>query len=201
MNLNPLSLKDPILRKSCKFIKPSELRTKKVQDTINDMLDLVYGKNNKGKQRDSNKPMRVGLSANQVGLVRRISILDLAIGRKSYNDIHVLINPEIIWRSKSIIERREGCVNLPKIWGYVKRSKRVKVRAMDRSGNKIELDLSGWSSVLAQHEIDHLNGILFIDHLENPKKAHLVEPNEYKAHKKAKKNWNKFTDVSSFVQG
>jgi peptide deformylase len=200
MSLSPLNAKNPILRKSCKSIQPSELRTKIVQDTINDMLDFVYAKNNKGKQRDANKPMRVGLSANQVGINKQISIVDLAIGRKSYNDVHVLINPKIIWKSKSTFERREGCVNLPKVWGYIKRSKRVKVTTIDRSGNKIEYDLSGWSAVLAQHEIDHLNGILFIDHLENPKKAHLVEPTEYKAHKKSKKNWNKFIDVSNLVQ-
>jgi peptide deformylase len=200
MILNPLNAKDPILRKSCKYIKPSELRTKKVQETINDMLDEVYRKNNKGNHRDTNKPMRVGLSANQVGINKQISIVDLAIGRKSYNDVHVLINPKIIWKSKSTFERREGCANLPKIWGYIKRSIRVKVKAMDRSGNKIELDLSGWSAVLAQHEIDHLYGTLFIDHLENPKKAHLVEPNEYKAHRKAKKKWNKFIDVSNLVK-
>lgn len=199
MNLKILEAKNPILRKPCLTITPQQLRTKSIQDKINEMLDFVHGKSNKGTTRDTNKPMTVGLSANQVGINSKISIIDLAIGRKSYNDIYVLVNPEITWRSKSIVERREGCVNLPTVWGYIKRSKRVKVKAVDRSGNKIDLDVKGWAAALLQHEIDHLNGKLFIDHLDNPKKAHLVLSGEYKAHKKAKKTWKKFIDVSRLV--
>lgn len=200
MSLEVIRADNPILRQPCLPISPSELKTRKIQDLIEGMLDIVYGKSNKGANRDTNKPMTVGLSANQVGISSRISIVDLAIGRKSYNDIYVLINPEIIWRSKSTIERREGCVNLPTIWGYVERSERVKVSALDRSGNKIQLDVRGWSAVLLQHEIDHLDGRLFIDHLEDPKKAHLVLDGEYKAHKKVKKDWDKFIDISHLIK-
>lgn len=199
MSLEVLELGNPILRQPCLQISPTELRTRKIQDLINKMLDIVYGRNNKGSTRHTNKPMTVGLSASQVGINKKISIVDLAIGRKSHNDIHVLINPEIIWKSKSTIERREGCVNLPTIWGYVKRSKRVIVRAVDRSGNRIKLDVSGWVAILLQHEIDHLNGNLFIDHLEDPTKAYLVLQGEYKAYKKAKKEWDKFIDVTHLI--
>jgi peptide deformylase len=199
MSLEVLSPDDPLLRKPSAVVALSELRTRKFQELIGQMMEIVYGKNNKGSGRDSNKPMTVGLSANQLGVNKRISIVDLAIGRKGYSDIHVLINPEITWSSKTLLDRREGCVNLPTIWGYVKRAERVKVRALDRSGNKIDLDLHGWPSVLLQHEIDHLNGKLFIDHLEDPTKAHLVLPGEYKLAKKAKKNWDKYIDVSHFV--
>lgn len=200
MNLNILEPKNPKLRKSCQEISPKELKSKDFQNLINEMLDIVYGKSNKGAKRDINKPMTVGLSANQIGINKRISIVDLAIGRKKFNDIHVLINPEIIWHSKTKMEKCEGCVNLPNIWGYVERSRRIKVRAIDRSGNKLELDLKDWPAILLQHEIDHLNGRLFIDRLKNPKKAHLVEDGEYKAHKKAKKEWKKFVDVSDLVK-
>lgn len=199
MKLEVVAPESIILRQPCLSISPSELKTRNVQDVIESMLDIVYGRSNKGLSRDNNKPMTVGLSANQVGINKKISIVDLAIGRKRFNDIHVLINPEITWKSKTIIERREGCVNLTTIWGFVKRAKRIKLRAVDRSGNKIQLDVDGWPSILLQHEIDHLHGILFIDHLEDPTKAHLVKNGEYKAHKKAKKNWSKFIDVSHLV--
>lgn len=144
--------------------------------------------------------MTVGLSANQIGIDKRISVVDLAIGRKRYSDIHVLINPEIIWRSKSILERYEGCVNLPEIWGEVKRSKRVKVNAYDRSGNKLTIDTNGWSAILLQHEIDHLYGKLFIDHLPDPTKAHYVESDQMKDYRKNYKHWHVFTDVSNWTQ-
>jgi peptide deformylase len=143
--------------------------------------------------------MTVGLSANQVGIKKRISIVDLAIGRKGYSDLYVLINPEITWFSKTMVENCEGCVNLPTIWGYVKRSKKIKVRALDRSGNELELTLNGWSAILLQHEIDHLNGKLFIDKLDDPKKAHLVEKDDYQKYKTQKKLWKKYIDVSDLI--
>jgi peptide deformylase len=200
MKLKILGSRSPILRKPCLPLTLIELHSRKFQNLLEGMLEIVYGRNNKGPDRNTNKAMTVGLSANQVGIAKRISIVDLAIGRKSYSDIHVLINPEIIWKSKSQIERREGCVNLPKIWGYTKRSKRVIVKALDRSGNKIQLDVKGWPAVLLQHEIGHLNGELFIDKLPDPTKAHLVLPRQYKANKKAGKNWQKFIDVSNLVR-
>jgi peptide deformylase len=200
MKLKIQDPRSPILRKPCLPLTLSELHSRKMQNIIEEMLEITYGRNNKGPERNTGKAMTVGLSANQVGIGKRISIVDLAIGRKSFSDIHVLVNPEILWKSKSLTERHEGCVNLPNIWGYVKRSQRVKVSALDRSGNKIQLDVHGWPAVLLQHEIGHLNGELFIDKLPDPTKAHLVSSKEYQAHKKAGKKWQKFIDVSSLVK-
>ncbi len=187
------------LHKLCETVSLSEIRTKEFQQIIESMLDIVYGKSNKGKNRNTNKPSTVGLSANQVGIDKRISIVDLGIGHKSYNDLHILINPEIYWYSKTKIRRPEGCVNLEEIWGIVDRSKRVKVRAYDRSGNRISLDLKGLAAILLQHEVDHLNGMLFIDRLTDPKKAHMVKDGQLREYKKAKDNWNNYIDVSSLL--
>jgi peptide deformylase len=88
---------------------------------------------------------------------------------------------------------------LPETWAYVERSKRVKIKAYDRSGNRIKLDLNGWPAILLQHEVDHLGGNLFIDRLTNPKKAHLVKGGELREYKKVKTNWNKFVDVSPLI--
>ncbi len=200
MNIELVHTNNPILRQTCLPISPAELRTRECQDLIELMLDEVYGKNNKDQNRNTNQPTVVGLSANQMGVNKRISIVDLAISLKGYSNIQVLVNPEITWKSKTIIERLEGCVSIPSVWGYVKRSGRVKVNALDRAGNKLQLDVKGWTAVLLQHELEHLNGILFIDHLEDPTKAHLVQPDEYRVHKLAKKNWNKFVDISKLVK-
>jgi peptide deformylase len=199
-NLKVSSPKDKILHNKCQEVSLSEIRTKAFQDIIESMLNIVYGKNNKGTKRDTNKPSTVGLSANQVGINKRISIVDLGIGHKGYNDLYILINPEIYWYSKTKLKRSEGCVNLPEIWAFIERSKRVKVRALDRSGNRIQLDLNGWSAILLQHEVDHLNGKLFINRMKNPKKAHKVKDGQLKEYKKIKTNWDKFVDVSHLVK-
>ncbi len=199
MKLRPLKMEDPLLRKKCISIEKKDLRKQQIQEKIEGLLDFVYGSNNTGDERLRTRPMTVGLSANQVGMTERISVVDLAIGRKSYSDIHVLINPEIIKKSKTTQKHTEGCVNFPSIWGEVERYKSVTVKALDRSGNEIILKLTGWPAVLLQHEIDHLNGILFIDHLTDPTKAHYVTEEDYMTYKKNKKEWRKTIDVSTFL--
>jgi peptide deformylase len=191
---------DSRLRRPCKSVSLRELRTKAIQSEIEQMLDFVYGvSTNKGEKRNDNKATTVGLSANQIGLGRRICVVDMAIGHKDFQDLQVFVNPVITWMSKSLIEKQEGCVNLNNIWGVINRSKRVKVDAYDRSGNKLSLDVNGWPAVLLQHEIDHLNGLLFIDRLEDPSKAHLVKDGQYKEYKKLKNDWPIFKNVSKLV--
>lgn len=196
---SPLPPSDPLLRRVCKPIGLRQLHTKKVQTIVEELLDFVYVTNKTSKTAKRKKPRVVGLAANQLGIDLSIAVVDLGVGHKTYNDVYVLINPIIKWSSKTIIERDEGCVNLDHIRGFVKRSRRVKVEAYDRSGNKLSLDLNGWPAILLQHEVGHLNGELFIDRLDNPKKAHLVKNNELPEYKKQKKNWNKFIDVSKLV--
>ena len=198
--LEVLSPKDKLLRIKCSKVEIKDLRLNSTQKTITELIDFVYGTNNKGNNRDKNIPSTVGLSANQVGVNSSITVVDLGIGHKNYNDIHVLINPVIQWQSKSKLIRDEGCVNLDYIRGFVHRSARVKVEAFNRSGNKILLDLKGWPAILLQHEIDHLNGILFIDRLVDPKIAHLVKKGDLIEYKKIKQNWKKYTDVSGLVR-
>jgi peptide deformylase len=197
--LYPLKPDDPTLRKVCHTVNLPDLRHNSLQSDIENLLDYVHNSSNKGDKRDRNRPSTVGLSANQVGLDLSITVVDLGIGHKSYNDLHVLINPMITWSSKTIIEHDEGCVNLDHIRGFVKRSSRIKLDAYDRSGNKISLDVHGWPAVLLQHEVDHLNGKLFIDKLEDPKKAFLVKDKQLLEYKKLKKDWNKFIDVTSLI--
>jgi peptide deformylase len=196
--LTPLDITDTKLRTVCKPVSKKELRSEQLQEAIEDLLHFVYSRNNKGEGSNRNRPTTIGLSANQVGVMMMISIVDLAVRRHKYSDIHVILNPKIIWKSKTMNVRREGCVNSPGIFGMVPRHNRVKVSYGDRWGNKYVIDAYGWDAVLLQHEIDHLNGILFIDRLEDPTKAHRVNENNMRAYKKGYKNWNKFIDVSQW---
>jgi peptide deformylase len=196
-SLIALSPSDPVVRTVCEDLSPLELRSTKTQQCIEDLLHFVYQRNNKGQSHNRQKPTIIGLSANQVGITKRICIVDLAVRKQKYSDVHVLINPHIVWRSKTTASRKEGCVNLPYIWGFVPRSCRVDVAFLDRWGNAYEMRAVGWAATLIQHEVDHLDGTLFIDHLPDPKKALHVTNEDFLLYKKDPKSWKKYIDVSS----
>lgn len=198
--VKPLDKTDPRLRTACKEILRRDLHKKKTQLTVDALLDYVYGRNNKGSRSNKAKPMTIGLSANQVGIMEKICIVDFAVRRRDHSDVHIFLNPEILWHAKTIVNRWEGCVNFPDIWGEVPRYKSIKVKALDRWGNEFVITAKGWQAVLLQHEIDHLNGTLFIDRLEDPAKAHFVKPNQYKLYKKNHKHWKQFIDVSKWAK-
>jgi peptide deformylase len=109
----------------------------------------------------------IGLAANQIGVCMRIITVDHIVNKKS-NPV-VLINPEILVRElEDKVE--EGCLSLPKFYEFVKRAKQVRVRALDVRGEVIEIDCEDQLARALQHEIDHLDGVLFIDHLSPIKK-------------------------------
>lgn len=99
----------------------------------------------------------VGLAAPQIGIQERI------IAVQERDKIGVYANPEIIKRSPAMQIGEEGCLSVPGVFGTVERNKRITVRAYDRHGRKVELELSNFPAVIFQHEIDHLDGVLFID--------------------------------------
>ena len=114
----------------------------------------------------------VGLAANQVGVPLSLAVIDLS-SREDDEERHpliVLINPELITSEGSVFEE-EGCLSIPDYAEKVKRAARVKVRAQNRTGARFELVADGLLAKALQHEIDHLNGLLFIDHLSALKKS------------------------------
>jgi peptide deformylase len=133
--------KDEILRKRCRNIDEV---TDRIKILAEDMKETMY--NSKG----------VGLAGPQVGILRRIVVIDVGEGP------YVLINPEILEISGSQIAN-EGCLSLPGIRGEVDRPDYVKVRALNENGEKIEIEAKGLFARAMMHEIDHLDGILFID--------------------------------------
>ncbi|MCW1892561.1 MAG: peptide deformylase [Candidatus Uhrbacteria bacterium] len=106
----------------------------------------------------------VGLAAPQIGLKKRI----IAVLEK--DKINVYANPEILKASQALQESEEGCLSVPKTWGLVDRPKRLRIRAINRHGRSVEFDVSGFTATVFDHEIDHLNGVLFIDKAKKIKK-------------------------------
>lgn len=101
-----------------------------------------------------------GIAAPQVGIHERVIIVDSGKGPKAY------INPEIVSRSFRTFLFEEGCLSVPGVWGMVKRHRGVKVKALDQNGAEVTVEASDLEAVIFQHEIDHLDGVLFIDRVE-----------------------------------
>jgi len=133
---------DPVLRSKAKKIDEVN---KKTNDLIDNLFDTMYEKEG------------VGLAAPQVGILKRIAVVDIREG----NTV-ILINPEIIAEEgKAIME--EGCLSIPGETGDVIRSQKIKVRSLNKEGKVIEFEAEGFEARAIQHEMDHLDGVLFVD--------------------------------------
>lgn len=136
----------------------------KVDDNIrrlmDDMLETMYA------------APGIGLAAPQVGVLKRAFVADLG-GDGERAPIYV-INPEIVWRSETTNVAEEGCLSLPKQFGEVSRFDQVRVRHLDRAGAIQEIAAEGLLARCLQHEIDHLNGVLFVDHLSALKRTMIL---------------------------
>ena len=109
----------------------------------------------------------VGLAANQVGVLKRIVVIDVS---EDKSGLKVLVNPSIVEHSDTLKDYEEGCLSLKGLYEHVKRPDHVRVRAQDLDGNPVEFEAEGILAVCVQHEIDHLDGVVFIDHLSRLKK-------------------------------
>jgi peptide deformylase len=132
-----------------------------LQKLIDDMIETMYA------------APGVGLAANQVGVARRLMIIDLSVGKRP-GECHVFINPEII-DSEGEITEEEGCLSIPDFVEIVTRPERVKLRYLDRSGKERVMWGEGLMARAMCHEIDHLNGTLFVDHLRGFKKDKILK--------------------------
>lgn len=132
---------DPVLRRIAHPVKEVNDNIKKL---MNNMAETMY--HAKG----------VGLAAPQVGISKRVIVVDIGEG------LFKLVNPEIV-ASSGIQDGAEGCLSLPDVVGNVKRSERVTVKALDENGDEVTIEASGYLARAFQHEIDHLNGIIFTD--------------------------------------
>ncbi|MDT8331082.1 peptide deformylase [Roseomonas gilardii] len=153
-----LLIPDPRLRARTRAIGPAD--ADKVRDLSDRMLDAMY------------KAPGIGLAAPQVGESLRLIVVDLQPdeARQPY----VMVNPEIVQASRETAVREEGCLSIPNQYAEVERPAVVKVRWQDLEGARQEITAEGLMAACLQHEIDHLNGVLFIDHLSPLKRNMLL---------------------------
>lgn len=144
---------DPVLRK---VAEPVKNVTKEILKLSGDMIETMRLSNG------------AGLAANQVGVPIRLITIEEHLNKQENRHI-VLINPVIV-ETDSEETAEEGCLSLPKFYEYIKRAKKVLARGVNLEGETIEIECEGQLARAIQHEIDHLNGILFIDHLSPVKK-------------------------------
>jgi peptide deformylase len=142
-----------VLRKSA---EPVEEINDEIKQIVADMLEAMY------------KFEGVGIAAPQIGISKRIIIVDTEPSNPSSKPI-VLINPEIVERYGEM-NMEEGCLSVPEVRGDVKRAEKVVVEGLDLEGNRLRIEATDLSARAFQHEIDHINGTLFIDHLGRLKK-------------------------------
>jgi peptide deformylase len=116
----------------------------------------------------------IGLAAVQIGVAKRVVTMDLA-GKDEEKAPMVFLNPEIVWESEEMKPWNEGCLSIPEYYEDVERPDRVRVRYMDLDGKAVEIEADGLLSVCLQHEIDHLDGVLFIDHLSRLKRERCIK--------------------------
>ncbi len=132
-----------------------------LQKLIDDMVDTMYA------------APGVGLAANQVGVSKRLIIVDLSVGKRP-EELHIFINPEIVEVEGEITEE-EGCLSIPDFVEMVRRPERIKLRYLDRNGEEREMWGEGLMARAMSHEIDHLNGMLFVDHLRGLRKDRILK--------------------------
>ena len=137
---------DSILRKSCRKVERFD---KRLWELLDDMAETLYEANG------------VGLAAPQVGVRRQVVVVDVD------DELIELMNPEIIWQSDETAEDIEGCLSFPGQWGLVERPVHVKVKAQDRNGDEFEVEGSDLLARCLCHEIDHLNGTVFVDKVKH----------------------------------
>ena len=116
----------------------------------------------------------IGLAAIQIGVAKRILVIDLDQKEGNKNP-RAFINPKITWASEEMSTYEEGCLSVPEIWDDVERPARIKAEYLDIDGKPQTLEADGLLATCLQHEMDHLNGVLFIDHLSRLKKSMAVK--------------------------
>jgi len=116
----------------------------------------------------------IGLAAIQIGVAKRVITMDLS-KKEDNHQPRVLINPEIAWQSDQRAKYEEGCLSIPDYYEEVERPAEVKVRYLDLAGKKQEIEAKGLLATCLQHEIDHINGVLFIDHLSKLKRDRVIK--------------------------
>jgi len=159
MLLHILTEPNPLLHKIADNLSLEQVKSDEIQKLIKGLIETMYAKDG------------VGIAATQAGKLFQVCVIAIEFTQKKEKDL-VLINPQ--WEKSSILREggEEGCLSVPGIYGLVRRYKKIKVKALDEHGNRIEFTANNFLARIVQHEADHLNGMLFI---EKAKKIHGLE--------------------------
>jgi len=149
---------DPRLKMKCEPVAKVDAAIARLMD---DMLDTMY------------LAPGIGLAAPQVGVTKRILVVDVSPKDAPREPIR-MANPEIVWRSEELVVYEEGCLSLPEQYADVERPARIRFRYLDEKGKAQEREADGLLSTCIQHELDHLDGIIFVDHLSALKRKMIL---------------------------
>ena len=153
-----ITLPDPKLRQPSAPVTAVDDALRSLMD---DMLETMY------------EAPGIGLAAVQIGIMQRVIVVDTAKQDEPRTPM-CLVNPEVVWRSEELSGYEEGCLSIPDHYEEVVRPERVKVRYLDREGAPREIEADGLLATVLQHEIDHLNGVLFTDHISRLKRDRIA---------------------------
>ncbi|ALA17031.1 MULTISPECIES: peptide deformylase [unclassified Chelatococcus] len=160
MTIRPIIvIPDPRLKQPS---EPVEAVTDEIRQLADDMLETMYD------------APGIGLAAVQIGVMKRILVLDVSREGEEKRPM-VFINPEIVWSSEETSTYEEGCLSIPEYYEEVERPARVRVRYVDLDGKAQEIEADGLLATCLQHEIDHLDGVLFLDHLSKLKRDRVMK--------------------------
>jgi peptide deformylase len=149
---------DPRLKLLAKRVDKVDAKVRRLMD---DMLDTMYGS------------IGIGLAAPQVGVSQRVIVIDVAREGEKANPMRIA-NPEIIWRSDETTVAQEGCLSVPEHYADVSRAAQIRLRYLDHENEIREIDADGLLATCLQHEIDHLDGVLFVDHISALKRGMIL---------------------------
>jgi len=154
-----LIVPDPRLKKEC---APVTEVNDEIRQLLDDMLETMYA------------APGIGLAAPQIGVMKRVVVMDVS-DEKDKPEPLKLINPEIIWESEELAVYQEGCLSIPEQYADVERPAEVGMRYMDENGKEHEIEADGLLATCIQHEIDHLDGVLFTDYLSALKRNMILK--------------------------
>ena len=154
-----LTIPDPILRRKSILVEKVD---KEIKSLMDDMLETMY-----------NAP-GIGLAAIQIGVPKRVVVMDLSRDAEKKRPLY-FVNPEITWKSNVNSTYEEGCLSIPNQFAKIDRPDKCQIKYLDYNGELKEIKVEGLLSTCIQHEIDHLNGVLFIDYLSKLKKDIIIK--------------------------
>ncbi|MEL7003574.1 MAG: peptide deformylase [Bacteroidota bacterium] len=155
-----IKMGNPILRKVSEEVGLDKISSIEIQTLIDDLIDTMHHFEG------------AGIAAPQIGILKRVFVIGLQSGNSRYPnkdpfDLLTVVNPEIETINDEEIDSWEGCLSIPDIRGKLKRKKQVLLKGYDRDGQPFDRRLEGFAAIVAQHELDHLDGKLFIDQMKS----------------------------------